>query len=293
MEQHIRGVFSNQEVQKVGTGTTSRKSIHKVFWHCVELTEGENTGKVEVQPLNNNYIPSGPKRIVERENFLSDFSPEPEFYVSTVFPRMRELNKVVARGERHRSNQEYFSAEMEFNNALKVDEENVRANFGLGLTYLERNEPDKAQNIFNRLVKLEAAFEQEHTHLFNEFGIQLRKNKMFTEALDYYKRALELSDQDENLYHNIARAALENDNPELAADYLLQGLNLNPTMDESVRFLMWLLSKNLLSDEKRTAAVQVLKKARGALAAAQADADAAPGKEADAEAQAEETPPTP
>ena len=260
----ITGVFSTQEVHKVGTGTTTRKSIRKSFWYCIELDSGDNAGKLEVQPLNVNYIPSGPKRIIEKENFLTEFSPEPEFYMSTVFPRMREVTKTVARGERHRSNGELFSAEMEFGNALKVDEENVRANFGLGLTYMQRGENAKAENILNRIVKLDAAFDQEHKHLFNEFGIQLRKNKMFGDAIAYYTRALELSTQDENLYYNIARAHLENKDPVAAVDCLIKGLEINPRLEESAKFLLWMISKNLVPDDKKLEAVKALKKAQEA-----------------------------
>ena len=83
--------------------------------------------------------------------------------------------------------------------------DNVRANFGIGLTYLERGESDKAENIFARLIKLDGAYEEEHKHLFNEFGISLRKNKMFSQSLEYYLRALDLTKKDENLYINIAR----------------------------------------------------------------------------------------
>jgi tetratricopeptide (TPR) repeat protein len=248
----------------VGTGTTTRKSIHKSFWYCIELDSGDNAGKMDVQPLNANYIPSGPKRIIEKETFLNEFSPEPEFYMSTVFPRMREVTKKVARGERHRNNGELFSAEMEFNNALKVDEENVRANFGLGLTYMQRGENAKAENILDRIVKLDAAFDQEHKHLFNEFGIQLRKNKMFGDAIAYYARALELSSQDENLYYNIARACLENKDPIAAVDYLIKGLELNPRLEESAKFLLWMISKNLVPDDKKPEAVKALKKAQEA-----------------------------
>ncbi|MDL2285407.1 tetratricopeptide repeat protein [Desulfovibrio sp. OttesenSCG-928-F07] len=286
MEKHelITGVFSTQEVRKVGTGTTTRKSIHKSFWYCTEMQEGPNAGKIEIQPLNSNYIPSGPKRVIEKETFLSDFSPEPEFYVATVFPRMREMNKTVARADRHRSNNELFSAEMEYNSALKVDEENVRANFGLGLTYLERNETDKAENIFTRLVKLDAAFEQEHKHLFNEFGIQLRKNKMYKQALEYYTRALDLSSTDENLYYNIARAALENKDLEKTTEMLLRALEVNPVMDEAMRFLMWLISKELLPEGKKKAVGLALKKAKEI----QENGGLAPEAEAAAPAQAAE-----
>ncbi len=104
--ERIKGVFSTQDVKKVGTGTTTRKTIQKGFWYAEET----ETGDIEVQPLNNNYVPSGPKRRITIDELLEKFAPEPEFYVQTVFPRMRELNKTVARADRHRQKGETFSA---------------------------------------------------------------------------------------------------------------------------------------------------------------------------------------
>ncbi|MDR2892544.1 MAG: tetratricopeptide repeat protein [Deltaproteobacteria bacterium] len=256
----ITGVFSTQEIQKVGTGTTTRKTIRKSFWYCIE----QDNGQIEVQPLNTNFIPSGPKRMLEKDNFLAEFSPEPEFYLSTVYPRMREVTKTLARAERHRNNGELFSAEMEFGNAIKVDEENVRANFGLGLTYMARGDTAKAENILGRIVKLDAAFEPEHKHLFNEFGIQLRKNKMFKDSIAYYDRALELSSKDENLYYNAARAYLENKKPAEALEHLLKGIEINPAQPELAQFLLWMLNKNMVPDTKKVEVVEVLKKIKEA-----------------------------
>ncbi len=232
----LQGAFSTQSVVKVGTGTTQRKTIQKTFWFCKE----NDAGDVEVQPLNVNYIPSGPTRDVPRDDFLSKFNPEPEFYVSTVFPKMQELNETIVRGEKHRSRGAAYSAEFEFKQATSIDEENVRANFGLGLTYLDRGEQTKANDIFKRLVTLEAAFEQEHKHLFNDFGINLRKNSMFDQALEYYLRAEELVEDDENLYHNIARVYYEKGELEQCLKYLKKSLELNPHMEESLQFMDFL-----------------------------------------------------
>ena len=245
--ERINGVFSSQEVRKVGTGTTTRKTIQKTFWFCKELDDGQ----LEVQPLNPNYIPSGPKKTIAMEQFLTTFSPEPELYVSNVYPRMRELNRTIARADRHRENKEYFSAEMEYGQALRVDEENVRANFGLGITYLERGEASKAENIFERLVKLEAAFEDEHKHLFNEFGIKLRKNGMIDQAVEYYERAMDLATQDENLFYNMARAYLEKKDLARTLEYLLKSLAINPALEPAAKFLLWLVSKQLVPDASK------------------------------------------
>ncbi len=240
--ERIKGVFSSQEVRKVGTGTTTRKTIQKAYW----FVEENDDGTLMVQPLNSNYIPSGPKRTVTLDEFLERFAPEPEFYMNTVYPKIREVNKTIARADRHRKRGESFSAEFEYNNALAVDEENVRANFGLGLTYLERGDNNKANDIFERLVKLDAAFEEEHKHLFNEFGINLRKNKMLDQSLEYYQRAMELSKKDENLFYNIARVYLEKKDFQKVVACLLTTLELNPELEAGNKFLQWMKDKDLV-----------------------------------------------
>ncbi|MDR2800009.1 MAG: tetratricopeptide repeat protein [Desulfovibrio sp.] len=246
-QQKIHGVFSSQEVKKVGTGTTTRKTIQKAFWYCEEKSDGS----LELQPLNPNYIPSGPKKNVSREQFLTHFSPEPELYVSTVYPKMREITKTVAMADRHRAHNELYTAEMEYSKVLHVDEENVRANFGLGLTYLEHGDTSKAQNIFSRLVKLDGAFEEEHKHLFNEFGIKLRKNGMVDQAVDYYERALSLTNMDENLFYNLARAWLEKKNIDKALEYLFKSLDINPKLEPAVKFLAWLEEKDMVPESRK------------------------------------------
>jgi len=238
----ITGVFSTKSVSKVGVGTTQRKTIQKHYFMVREL----DNDQVEIQFLNKNYVPAGPKRVLDKEEVLEKFSPEPEFYTYTVYPKMRELQKTVARGERHRKLGEAFSAEYEFNNALKVDEENIRANFGLGLTYLDRGETGKAEDIFQRLVKLDAAFESQHKHLFNDFGISLRKNRMLDQCLEYYQRALELTQEDEHLYHNIARVYLEMGNIKDTVEALKKALKINPDFAEAQSFMKYLKQKGHL-----------------------------------------------
>ena len=238
----IKGVFSTQSVVKIGTGTTQRKKIQKSYWFANELENNQ----VEIQPLNVNYVPSGPKKVIPRDEFLEKFAPEPEFYTYTVYPKMRELEKTIARADRHRKRGETYSAEMEYNNALKIDIDSIRANFGLGLTYMDRGEKEKAKDILERLVKLDAAFEEEHKHLFNEFGIGLRKQKMYEEAVDYYKRALELTKDDENLLFNVARAYFGLQKYDKCAEYLKKALEINPDFEEARQFLEYLEKKKLI-----------------------------------------------
>ncbi|WP_165174935.1 tetratricopeptide repeat protein [Desulfovibrio sp. ZJ369] len=241
----VRGVFSTQEIRKVGTGTTTRKTVQKTFWFI------EQHGDViECQPLNPNYVPSGPKRKITMDELIGKFAPEPEFYMNSVYPKMQEMQRSVDNGDSHREKGETFAAEYEYSRALKIDEENVRANFGIGLTYLERGDAEKAQDIFARLVKLDGAFEPEHKHLFNEFGINLRKNKMLQQSLEYYQRALQLSQSDENLYMNMARVLLETKDINGCIDHLLKALEIAPSHEPSIKFLAWLIQKNLVPEDR-------------------------------------------
>lgn len=246
-EDRLRGVFSSQEVRVIGTGTTQRKTIQKVFWF---VERGEDN-VIQIQPLNTKYVPSGTKKTITMEELLEKYAPEPEFYVQSVFPKMRELNDSVDKADKCREKNELYSAEFEYGNALNLDVENVRANFGIGLTYLTRGEVDKAENIFERLVHLEAAFQEEHKHLFNDFGINLRKNKMYAQAKEYYTRALELTTADENLHINMARALLELGEYTPCTRQLLEALQLAPDSDVAHRFLVWLDSRNLVPPEMR------------------------------------------
>ncbi len=250
----ISGIFSTQTVEKIGTGTTTRKAIQKTYWWVQELDKKDATNDpiIEIQPLNVQYVPSGPKREIAMEDFLTKFNPEPEFYQGVVFPRMQELSDTITRGERHRAEGRNYSAEFEFKRATAIDEGNVRANFGLGLTYLSRGDRTRANDIFERLVKLDAAFELEHKHLFNDFGINLRKNKMFDQALEYYLRAEELAQNDENLFHNIARVYFEKGELARCVENLKKSLRLNPDLDESRKFWDFLDSKGYLQPADKT-----------------------------------------
>lgn len=237
----ISGVFSSQTVAKVGTGTTVRKTIQKAYWFAEQPEcEDDAVPVVLVQPLNNNNIPAGPKEQVPLADFLERYNPELEFYQKEVFPKMKELDTTIKRAEEQRDQGALYSAEFEFAAALDFDETNVRANFGLGLTYMERGDSAKAGDIFERIVGLDAAFTPEHKHLFNEFGINLRKSKLLDQAVDYYTRALEITQDDENLYYNVARAYFERGDKEECATNLAKALELYPDFEEAKKFLEYI-----------------------------------------------------
>lgn len=235
----VHGAFSSEVSSTAGFGATKKRIKNKVYVYAEQRSEDT----VAVQFINENNVPSGPLKEVGFEDFIATYVPEPEFYHQSVFPALRDLGKTIAKAERYRRNGKLYSSEMEYKNALRVDEENIRATFGLGLVYLEREDKDMADMVFRRLSHLEASFSVEHKHLFNEFGIKLRKSHMFEQALMFYSRALELGDGDENLYYNMARASFENGEVDPACEFLKDALEINPCFEEAIQFQHFLNKK--------------------------------------------------
>ncbi|WP_415718737.1 tetratricopeptide repeat protein [Maridesulfovibrio sp.] len=243
-KEKIQGIFSVQTLSVIGTGTTKKRTKQTTYWYAEE----QANGVLQVQAVNDKFIPTGPQVAVEMEKFLNNYQPEPEIYIDKVLPNLKKLEKSISLGESHRKNGEIYSAEYEFNKAMSLDEMNVRVNFGLGLTYLDRGEIERADDIFNRLVKLDSCFEPQHKHLFNEFGISLRKNGMRQQALQYYKRAEELVPHDENLHLNIARVHFEMGEIKPCLEHLRSSLRLNPKLEEASIFLNFLKGKHFIKD---------------------------------------------
>lgn len=251
----IRGVFSTQVKQTIGTGTTKKTAKKKLMVYVEELDDGQIT----VRNINSNFVPTGSVQYVERDALFKHFEPEPTLFMNKVSPAMQDLEETVQRGEEHLANAETFSAEYEFKHALRVDEENIRATFGLGLTYLERNEKNKADLVFRRLVKLKGAFEPKHKHMFNEFGIQLRKNGMYVQALKYYSRAFQFAKHDEHLLYNIGRTMFEKGSLSGAITFLEKAVRLRPDFSEGKSLLEGLKKheqkiqppKNMMLDDKQ------------------------------------------
>lgn len=240
-EEGLCGVFSIRKSMKIGTGAT-QKRVQQTFNYLVRELDENN---VEIQPLGEDFVPVGNKEVLEREQLIADYMPEPAIWQEKVLPRIRELQKHLARGDKYRKRGETFTAEYEYTKALRLDERNVRANFGIGLVYLERGDAEKAHEVFERVVGIEAAFEDDHKHLFNEFGINLRKSGLFDDAVSYYRRALELAADDENLHYNLARAYYEKGDHPHAVRHLNAVLAMRPEHQEAKSFLASLQKRGL------------------------------------------------
>ncbi|MFZ5586877.1 MAG: tetratricopeptide repeat protein [Thermodesulfobacteriota bacterium] len=234
------GYYVERIKSKVGTGDTAKAAKMENFW----LLIGQEGEAVRMELLDIHEERSGFVELVALEDFWGRFQHQPEFVPKKLSVGQRQADRLAARAERHLAENELLSAEFEFNKAIKLDEENVRANFGLGKTYLALGEPEKATQVFRKLSTVEAVLEPENKHIFNEFGIQLRKMGLYAEAARHYTRAINLAPRDENLWFNLGRALFEGGQRERGLGAIKKALEMNPGLEEARKYLAAVQAQN-------------------------------------------------
>lgn len=245
--QAVRGVFATETVTSVGFGATKRRVKQTVYVYAEEAEDG----MMACRTLSSEFIPQGNKRMVSREDLLKKFVPAPHIYLNKVLPALAALEQAVDSAERCRQEGQFFTAEFEFKNALRLDEDHIRASFGLGLTYLDRGDPDNADIVFRKLSRVEGVSDPEYKHLFNEFGIKLRRNRMYHQALSHYGKALRLSPGDDHLRYNLARALFEKGKLRAALHSLDKALAIREDFKEAIEFrrrITEMLTTTILDD---------------------------------------------
>lgn len=229
----ILGVYSLKKTTEIGLGDSMTKRETLSYWYARQL--GPET--FEVQPLNIYHVPSGVKQEVGTKEFLKNYNPEPQYYKSNTVPALQSLAAKIAKGQELFDQGQLDQAEKQFLKSLMIDDQNVKANYGLGQVYTEKQEFDKLRKVLNTLLYIDAAFAQEHREQFNSFGISLRKNKCYDESIRFYARALELNAMDEHVYFNMARAYYEKGAMEECLTNLNIALAVNPDFAEAKKFL--------------------------------------------------------
>ncbi|MFW5837860.1 MAG: tetratricopeptide repeat protein [Desulfovibrionaceae bacterium] len=216
-------VVSDKEGGMVPEDTVDGGKPCIYFYAC---KKGDN--QIFLQPLNEDYLPYGAEQPLEEEVFLSRFQPEPLIYYNKVKPALENLKNSLEKADSLRKKGKHKLAENKYQEALSIAPDNLRATFGLGMTYMDSSQLDKGGVIFEKIIGLDLAFAPENKHLFNEFGIKLRKRRMFEEGLEYYHKALDYDPYDEHLHFNIARIHYEASDYAKALEHLTQAVELNP-----------------------------------------------------------------
>ena len=251
MADKIEGVFLLEKEAKIGTGHTEKKVKQKMY--CI--AKERDDGNIEFRYLGSNDEPMDIVETIPKTEFIHQFTFQPYYFEKKKAEQDKKVNKHIAVAEEHARRKELFSAEYEYKNALKLDEENLRANFGIGNVYLQMGEKEKAKDIFVKISRIDAIFEEHNKHFFNECGIQLRKQELYDEAIDYYQKGLSMAADDENLLFNLARAFFEKGDPDKAREHVNKALTIRPAFKEGKALLNYIEQKktkeDLRKDEER------------------------------------------
>ncbi|MBI4827884.1 MAG: tetratricopeptide repeat protein [Nitrospinae bacterium] len=205
----VAGIF--YERKKIEAGTMATKRVHSqphdLHYYCKSNTKGE----VELFYLK----PTGePTKMlmdtIDRADFDTRFQD-----CSTHKCELKAVSPQDAAKEKA---------------AAKVS---LEANLGKGKAHMSLGEVDKAREAFETMSKLDNLYDKENKHIFNEYGIELRRAQLYDLAIDNYNKALEIDPNDEALYFNIARALNESGNTQAAVENLQKALKLKPDFAEA------------------------------------------------------------
>ncbi|BBD06886.1 tetratricopeptide repeat protein [Desulfovibrio ferrophilus] len=231
----ILGVYSQAKEAELGTGSTQGQYDQVTYWYVRRLNDSD----YEVQPLNAYHVPSGICTTLAQNDFATQYSPEPTYYEVHTQPALKSLEAKIAKGEEEFAKGNLDEAERSFLKALMIDDLNVPANLGVGAVYTEKKEFDKLKKTLKILLNQDATFAIEQRQRFNTLGMSLRKQGLHEEALAYYLKALENSQEDENLHFNVARVYFEKGDQINTIEHLGKCLAINPDLEVAQKFMRY------------------------------------------------------
>lgn len=229
----ILGIYSKKKQLASGFGATRHSAEQKTYWF-VRRMDDDN---YEIQPLNQNHVPSGVTSTISKGTFMKEYVPEVDYYERQTLPALQTLRRKLDRGEELFQMDQLDAAESEFAKALSIDEDNPQANLRQGDIACRKKDFKKLKQALQRIMGIDKIFVEAERHRFNEFGMNLRKEGFFSEAVAYYSKALQVSSQDEHLYFNIARVFHQMGNQSACLQHLEDALRINPAFEQAQRFL--------------------------------------------------------
>ena len=216
-------VFSTKKVSMQSGGTDQQKK----FW----LVESDSKSLLTIRPIDDQtWLPTGRAHPITLRELQKRYTPESEAYTQRIQENIGQ----------HEGN--LLQLNVPDKEAPPVNESVVISDFQKGIDLLKDGNLEKATAIFADMLDSEKPFEEKHKHLFNDFAIQLRKNKLNSQAIAFYTRALELSwsDEDENLHINLARVLYAEKQYAGCVQHLFDALRIVPGHQVARNFLVWL-----------------------------------------------------
>jgi len=230
-------IFLKREEIKVGVGSTAKVTTVEDYFQVSETDEDQ----VALQLLDFSGQPIGTPSVISKED-LKGYTYCPDYLKNRKSPREVLLEDHIKTGDRHFEKREFYSAEHEYDKVLDIDRDHLRANLGKGKTLFASGRKEEGKKIFEKLSGMEALFEKENKHTFNEFGIELRKKGMVDAAISNYLKAVSIDPNDEVLYYNLGRAYYEKGEYDKPDEVLNSALKIKSDIKEAQDFLSMISS---------------------------------------------------
>lgn len=217
MTPQILGVFYSEKMEKMGAGGTVREFSQKIYWFALQLGPSDFL----VYPLDDSHLPLPVTKKVGVKEFIATYIPDPVLYRDHAFPLILDLQEKLL------SNQE-------------CDALGKRLLKALGMAKKEMDVADSSEELARKIVAQASSdphlLEAAQRRNINTLGIQLRKEKNFEGAINYYRKALDLNPADDHVHFNIARAYFDKGDHDKCLSYLDHALGINPAFEEAAKF---------------------------------------------------------
>ncbi|NDV25722.1 tetratricopeptide repeat protein [Desulfovibrio sp. JC010] len=235
----VLGVFSKNIKDYTGAGATMQRSESKTYYYVTR----SGVDKYQVQPLNEQNIPSGMVIVLNKKEFITQYAPELKYYEKKTLPALKSLKAKIDKGEKQFIDGNLDEAEQSFAKALFLDPEHPKANLGMGSVQCSKQNFTKLSGIVDRLLNNDAVFMESQRQEFNLFAITLRKQTLFDEAITFYNKAIEINPNDENLHFNTARAYFDAGDNDMALEHLDKALEIAPTLEVASMFKKYIVKR--------------------------------------------------
>ncbi len=228
-----RLVYLQKTVMKLGTGGTSRDATSVNYYEA--FPQGEGRYKLVLLDLNDQ--PTGFSEIVTENELKKNYEFAPNYFENKMTSQEKEVARKLANGREHLKKEEYFSAEFEFDGVIEIDERNLEAHVAKSEAQLGQGDVDAARQTLEKVSEFEELYEKSNKHIFNSYGMTLRKGGFFDKAVESYAKALRMDPADENLFYSIGRATYDKKDNRKALIFLNKCLSLDPGHNDAARLV--------------------------------------------------------
>mgnify|MGYP000013982624 FL=1 len=231
----ILGVYCHQRNANRGLGGTVKRDQSTVYYYVRQISDE----KFELQPLDNRGLPSGICTNIDRQQFLLEYRPEPQYYFHQMPSEMETLINKIDQNKKDFDRNNLNGSEKKLIQSLMIDESYVELDNVQERVTPRNKDYLKLIKILKMLSGTGENFNFEQRQRFNKFGINLRKDGFYDESINYHEKTLEINEFDEHVYFNLARVYFEKGNIKSCIDYLEKALKLNPQFEEAKKFIRY------------------------------------------------------